>query len=76
MAKKLEELTEKQQKTLEFIKKFLNKKEFAPTILEICKRFKLTSKSSGWSRVNYLVKKNYLYRKRYCRRGISLKKVE
>ena len=68
-----EELTKKQQKTLEFIKKFLKKKGFAPNVLEINKRFKLTSKSSGWNRINYLVKKKYLCKKRYHRRGISLK---
>jgi len=65
-------LTPKQLKTLKFLKQFSERKGYMPSLLEIGKRFKLTSKSSMWMRVYYLEQAGYIKKKRYHRRSIII----
>jgi len=55
-------LTKKQFETLEFIKKFIVRNGYAPSLDDICRRFKLNSSSSAHDRVKHLVIKDYIFR--------------
>ena len=68
----MEPLTKKQKETLDYIETFMSKNGYAPSILEICKKFKLKARSTGWFRIHSLVKKRRIKRKRYYPRSIQV----
>ena len=54
------ELTNKQNETLKFIKKFYIENDYFPTIREICKGMGVTSPSTAHMHVTNLIRKGYL----------------
>ena len=56
------ELTEKQRAVLEYIKKYILKKSYPPSVREICEAVGLQSTSSVHAHLNSLEKKGYIRR--------------
>ncbi|MBU0998769.1 LexA repressor, partial [Patescibacteria group bacterium] len=53
-------LTKKQRKILNYIKKFIGKKQYSPSLEEIRRHFKLSSKSTAHYYIEALREKGYL----------------
>ena len=65
-------LTQKQQKTLDIIKKFIARNGFAPLITELRENLKLKSLRSVAQRLESLEAKGFIRRERFKHRGITL----
>lgn len=72
MENKIIFLTQKQQETLDFIKKFIARNGFAPLITELCESLKLKSLRSVIQRLESLESKGFIKRDRFKHRGITL----
>src|SRR3989344_7710137 len=68
-------LTKKQKNLLSYIKKFIDKNDYSPSIEEIAKYFKLAN-STVHEHLENLKKKNYLNKKDYQIRGIEISEKE
>jgi repressor LexA len=66
------ELSERQQKILEFIREFIGENQFPPTIREIGKKVGITSTSVVKYNLDVLEKKGFIQRDRDISRGIRL----
>lgn len=66
-------ITKKQKKVLEFIKSYQEKKEYAPSLEEIKKHFKLASVSTAHFHVKKLQDKGFLIKEENRPRAISAK---
>ena len=64
-------MTPKQQQTLFFICQFYHKKGYMPSLKEIGKKFKLSSQSSRYYRVQALIGHGYLTKKFNTSRSIK-----
>ncbi|MFN4227710.1 MAG: transcriptional repressor LexA [Candidatus Ratteibacteria bacterium] len=71
----MKKMTEKQWKILEFIKDYILKTGYPPTIKEIMNYFSFSSPTAVISHLNALEKKGYIKREKKRSRGISLKEV-
>ncbi len=56
-------LTERQRETLDFLTQHVAAKGFAPSIMELCEHFRLSSIASGHKRLMCLVEKGYIQRR-------------
>ena len=65
-------LTQKQQETLDLIKKFIARNGFAPLITELRENLKLKSLRSVAQRLESLEAKGFIRRERFKHRGITL----
>ena len=65
-------LTKKQRKILNYIKKFIGKKQYSPSLEEIRRHFKLSSKSTAHYYIEALREKGYLNKLDYQARAIEL----
>ena len=72
MKNKIMFLTQKQQKTLDIIKKFIARNGFAPLITELRENLKLKSLRSVAQRLESLEAKGFIRRERFKHRGITL----
>ena len=69
-------ITKRQKQILDFISKYELKNEFAPSLKEIKKHFKLSSESTVHQHIDALKKKGYLNKSKNKPRGIELNKTE
>ena len=69
----MKNLTEKQKKILEFIRDYVTKTGYPPSIKEIMDFFSFSSPTSVVSHLNALEKKGYIKRESKTSRGITLK---
>lgn len=69
-------ITKRQKQILDFITKYESKNEFAPSLKEIKKHFKLASESTVHQHIEALKEKGYLNKLKNKPRGIELNKVE
>jgi len=69
-------ITKRQKQILDYITKYESKNEFAPSLKEIKKYFKLSSESTIHQHIEALKKKGYLNKLKNKPRGIELNKVE
>ncbi len=69
-------LTPKQKKVLEFVKKYSEKHEFAPSLEEIKKHFKLKSVATVHQHLEALESKGFLEREKNQHRSITVRPVE
>ena len=60
----MKSLTKKQKQTLDFVEKYYKKYGYHPAMWDICRRFRLVSVSSAWERIDCLVKKGYIIKKK------------
>ncbi len=67
-------LTQRQKQIYEFIKQCIKNNDYAPSLEEIKKHFKLKSVSTVHEHIKTLIKKGYLIKKDNSARGIELKK--
>ena len=65
-------LTKRQKEIFDYIKKFIEKKGYAPSIDEIRKRFGLSSVATVHKHLKFLEKKNIIRRTRHQSRAIEL----
>lgn len=65
-------LTSRQKQILEFIKSYTKKRDIAPSLEDIKKRFRLNAVSTVHQHLNALVAKGYLNRTKNQKRGIEL----
>lgn len=72
----MKEITEKQRKIFEFIKKFTEKNGYPPTIEEIMKEFSFASPNSVITHLSALEKKGFIERKENISRGIVVREKE
>ena len=67
-------LTKTQYETLQWIKNFIKKKGYAPSHLELAKRFKIKLGGSTFDRFEKLIKLGYIKRDKKLKvRGITIK---
>lgn len=69
-------LTKKQKEVLDFINKYIGKKEYAPSLEEIQKHFKLASVSTAHYYINKLQEGGYLKKESNQPRSISIQDDE
>ncbi len=69
-------ITKRQKEVLDFIKYFLKQKEYAPSLEEIRKHFKLSSVSTVHFHVSKLKKEGYLEQQKNTARSISVNEKE
>lgn len=69
-------LTKRQKQILDYIKKYIKKKKYAPTLNEIKKHFRLSSVATVHQHVEALEKKDYLKKTDNQSRAIKLNKKE
>ena len=65
-------LTPKQKKILDYIKKYIKEKDYAPSLEDMRKRFKLSSRSTVHQHVEVLREKGYLKKTENQPRSIEL----
>ena len=65
-------LTPKQKQIFEYIKKYIKKKDYAPSFEEIRKHFGLASRSTVHQHIEALISKDYLKRTKNKSRSIEL----
>lgn len=68
----MEKLTSKQNNVLDYLKKFLAKKGYPPTVREICSALNLSSPATVQAHLNTLEKKGYISRGDSKNRAIEL----
>lgn len=68
----MEQLTDTQQRTLDFIRGYIRQNGLSPTIAEIAEGMGWSSPNSVVNHINALERKNYLKIKRGAGRGITL----
>lgn len=68
----MEKLTIKQEKILDYLKRFIADNNYPPTVREICKHFNLSSTATVFSHLNNLEKKGYITKKNSKNRAIEL----
>lgn len=69
-------LTKKQKKVFDYIKKYIEKNEYAPSLEEIQDHFKLASVSTASYYINKLQEEGYLKREAHQSRSISIEPDE
>ena len=69
-------ITKRQKQILDFIIQYESKNDFAPSLREIKKHFKLGSESTIHQHIEALKKKGYLNKLKNKPRGIELNKIE
>ena len=69
-------ITKRQKQILDYITKYESKNEFAPSLKEIKKHFKLSSESTIHQHIEALKEKGYLNKLKNKPRGIELNKVK
>lgn len=69
---KNQELTERQQEILDFIRECINSKGIPPSIKEIQDRFKIKSPTGANDHLNALARKGYILRHQNISRGIEI----
>ena len=69
-------LTKRQKQILDYIKKFLKEKDYAPSLEEIRRHFRLSSRSTAHHHIESLKKRGYLKKLDYQARAIQLSKEE
>src|SRR3990167_5508698 len=69
-------LTKRQKEVLEFIKEYIEKKGYSPTLKEIDERFKMVSTSAAQQHVAALITKGYLKKSPFQKRSIEVYKNE
>ena len=67
-----EKLTNKQNQVLDYVKKFMAKKGYPPTVREICKALNLASPATVHSHLNTLVEKGYIKKSNSKNRALEL----
>ena len=67
-------ITKRQKEVLDFITKFIAKKEYAPTLEEIKKALKLSAVSTVYQPVKTLTNKGYLKKYPNLARAIEVRK--
>ena len=65
-------LTPKQRKVLEFVKRYSEKHEFAPSLQEICKHLGVSSPATVHEHLSALASKGFLEREKNQKRSITL----
>ncbi|MCP6726516.1 MAG: transcriptional repressor LexA [Patescibacteria group bacterium] len=65
-------LTKKQKETLEYIERFIKSKGYSPSLEDIRKHFKLSSRSTVHEHINELKEKGYINKLDYQTRGIEI----
>ncbi len=65
-------LTPKQKKVLEFVKKYSEKHEFAPSLQEICKHLGVSSPATVHEHLSALASKGFLEREKNQKRSMTL----
>lgn len=65
-------LTKRQKEILDYIRQFLDKKGYAPTLHEIGRQFGLSSPATVYKHVEQLVQKGYLRKAPHQGRGLQL----
>ena len=68
-------LTKKQKQTLEYIQRYIGKKNYAPSLEEISDHFHI-SITSAWERIRRLVEKRYLEKQKFLPRAIKQSKLK
>lgn len=69
-------ITKRQKEVLEYIKKYIKKKDYSPSLSEICKKFKLRSLGTAHKHVENLRKEGYLEKEKNKHRAIKIYKKE
>lgn len=69
-------LTKRQKEVLEFVKKHISVKGYAPSLEEVKKHFKLSAISTAHHHIKALVEGGYLLKNEYHPRAISVKKPQ
>ena len=64
--------TPKQKKILDFITKYLDKNDYAPSLDEIRRHFKLRAISTVHQHIQALEKKGYLFKTKFQVRSITI----
>lgn len=66
-------LTPKQKQIFEYIKSFINKKGYSPTLEEIGKHFRLKALSGVYQHIDALISKGYITRNENATRGLGIR---
>jgi len=69
-------LTKKQKQIFDYIKSFIEKKGYSPTLEELKKRLRLKALSGVYQHVDALIDKGYIMRDENATRGLSVRKDE
>lgn len=69
-------LTKRQKEVLDFIKKFVDKKGYPPTLEEVGKKLKLSAVSTVHQHIATLIEKGYLQKSGHYTRDIDISKPE
>ncbi|MBU4512088.1 transcriptional repressor LexA [Patescibacteria group bacterium] len=69
-------ITKRQKEIYDYVKKYIEEKEYSPTFEEIKKHFRLKALSGVYQHVDALVKKGMLIKNEHSARGVELKKDE
>ena len=68
----MEKLTSKQNNVLDYLKQFLAKKGYPPTVREICAALNLSSPATVHVHINHLVDKGYIKRSKEGNKALEL----
>ena len=66
-------VTKRQKEVLDFIRAFIRKNEYAPTLEEIRKKLKLSAVSTAHQHINALIEKGYIKKFANMARAIEIR---
>ena len=66
-------LTKKQKQIFDYIKSFIEKKGYSPTLEELKKRLRLKALSGVYQHIDALIDKGYIMRDENATRGLSIR---
>jgi DNA (cytosine-5)-methyltransferase 1 len=69
----MQSLTKRQKQIFDYIKSFIEKKGFSPTLEELRKHLKLNALSGVYQHVNALIEKGYMTRDEHVTRGLGIR---